>query len=143
VIDVDETRVGEAALPVRSLVKTLDFQPAMPLLLSSVTHLSEADFEKVVRWLLVFVVRYSIVMDLDPSGMESILYKLARDIRSKADNAQACLAHVKKTRISLVNLPVDGGSSVPGGTQRPRDARDVVKRYGPVTTVAFSHICFS
>jgi predicted nucleic acid-binding protein len=105
VIDADEARVGKAAPVVRSLVKTLDFQPAMPLLLSSVTHLSEAAFERVVRWLLVFIVRYSIVMNLDPSGMESVLYKLAREVRAKAGDPPACLAHVKQTLID--NSPTD------------------------------------
>lgn len=73
--------VGCAKVVVKSLLQELDFQSALPLLLSTYFHFDKANFEKVVRWVLVFVTRYSLVMNLDPSGLETTFYGLARDVR--------------------------------------------------------------
>src|SRR5689334_16203791 len=67
-----------------------------------------ADFEKVVRWLLVFVTRYSIVANLDSSGMESIFYRMAREIRTRItgdgteykQEVKACMAYIKDTLVN-------------------------------------------
>jgi len=67
---------------VRALTRELNFQAAFPLLLSSYLCLQSEDFAWVCGWLLVFVTRYSIVSNLDSGGVETLLYKLARDVRA-------------------------------------------------------------
>ena len=73
--------IGSAHL-VRALTRELGFQPAFPLLLSSYLFLQPSDFVNVCGWLLVFITRYSIISNIDPGGMETLLYKLARDVRA-------------------------------------------------------------
>lgn len=79
----DETQLPKDSFPhVRALTRELGFKPALPLLLSSYLLMQPGDFEKVVKYLLVFVTRYSIIGNLDSSGMEDLLFRLARDVRS-------------------------------------------------------------
>ena len=40
------------------------------------------DFTNVAKYLLVFITRYSIIGNLDSAGMEDLLFKLAREVRS-------------------------------------------------------------
>jgi uncharacterized protein DUF262/uncharacterized protein DUF1524 len=117
-LDHDEEHLPGAAMHVRALVQQLDVQPALPLLLSCHRLLPPADLETVVKWLLVFAMRYSIVSHLDPSGLETVLYGLARDVRSKMQTGpeqqgktdpqqltKTCLKHIKETLAK--NTPSD------------------------------------
>lgn len=92
-VAVDEEQLEKEAVPfVRALTRELNFQPALPLLLSSYLLLQRPDFMKVAKWILVFVTRYSIICNQDSAGMEDLLFKLARDVRksrSIALNAEA------------------------------------------------------
>ncbi len=100
-VDVDEEHIGSDAAPyVRRLVRQLDFQSSLPLLLSSYALLSRDDFIQVVKWILVFVTRYSIISNLDMSGLESIFFGLAREIRKRMEDPEAkkgCMAYIKDT----------------------------------------------
>ena len=81
-VTADDTQVPKESFPfVRALTRELGFKPAVPLLLSSYLLLQPGDFENVTKYLLVFVTRYSIIGNLDPAGMENLLFKLARDVR--------------------------------------------------------------
>jgi hypothetical protein len=111
-LDYDEDHLRAASPYVRVLVRQLEIAPTLPVLLSSYRLLDLEDFLRVVRWLLVFVARYSIISRLDPAGLETVLFGLARDIRemmavSEGDDvkqkAKACLAHVKD--ILIQNAP--------------------------------------
>lgn len=91
-VTADETQMPRESFPfVRALTRELGFKPAMPLLLSSYLLLQPDDFEKVTKYLLVFMTRYSIIGNLDPAGMENLLFKLARDVRAavKDENDKA------------------------------------------------------
>jgi len=78
----DETQLPKDSFPyVRALTRELGFRPALPLLLSSYLLMQPGDFENVVKYLLVFVTRYSIIGNLDSGGMEDLLFRLARDVR--------------------------------------------------------------
>ena len=81
-VTVSEAELGEATPFVRALVQELNFQPALPLLLSCHALLQRPDFADVARWLLVFVTRYSIIANQDSAGMEDLLFKLARNVRN-------------------------------------------------------------
>ena len=99
-LDHDEEHLEKVAPYVRALVHQLDIQASLPLLLSSYRLLESADFEKVVRWLLVFVTRYAVVSHLDSSGLETVFFELAKEIRARMTDpkqAKAVLAHLKDT----------------------------------------------
>jgi hypothetical protein len=83
----DETQLPKESFPfVRALTRELGFKPTLPLLLSSYLLLQPEDFEKVTKYLLVFVTRYSIIGNLDSAGMEDLLFRLAREVRTIVKN---------------------------------------------------------
>lgn len=112
-ITFDDTHLGKATKYVRRLLQGLDAQAALPLLLSAFQKLSKTDFIKVCQWLLVFVVRYYVIANLDISGLEAVLFELARDVRAKmapnakgvAPSSQDCLKHIKASLVK--NAPSD------------------------------------
>lgn len=79
-LEQNPEHVGTAAAALRSLVRQLAFQPALPVLLSAYAC-SKEDLETICRWLLVYVTRYAVIANLDSSGLESVLFQLAREIR--------------------------------------------------------------
>jgi uncharacterized protein DUF262/uncharacterized protein DUF1524 len=127
-----DEELGSAAPYVRGLLQELDCQPALPLLLSaSLLEVKAGDFDKVIKWLLVFVTRYSVLMGLDSSGLETVLFSLARDIRGKIDEGitpSVCLAHIKETLKK--NAPSDEQirPSARGLTLSPDDAKYVLRK---------------
>ena len=124
----DETQLPINALPfVRALTRELGFKPALPLLLSSYLSLQPNDFEKVAKYILVFYTRYSIIGNKDSSGMENLLFKLAREIRAmtKGQNgnaiSQQVAAHVKS---SLSNETPDDPATEKSAEDVTMDASD-------------------
>lgn len=98
-LDVDD-QLGVAATHVWNLLHRLNVQAAFPLLLSAYGRFKPDDFAKITKWLLVYVTRYSIVANLDSSGMETVLFKLARDVREKVTDEKAasgCMAYIRET----------------------------------------------
>jgi len=91
----DASTIGSAAPYVDRLVNSLGFENTLPLLLSAHTVMDQKGLERVAKWLLVFVVRYTVFLALDPSGQETTIYELARDIRSM--DVAKIPAHVKST----------------------------------------------
>jgi len=107
-IEADADALKDAAPHVHSLLRGLDIQAALPLLLSCHGRLEPTDLTKVVRWLLVFVTRYSVVVNLDPSGLETVLFTLAREVRNKLarkETSQNCVKHIKDALVK--NAPAD------------------------------------
>nr|HMN41400.1 HNH endonuclease family protein [Phycisphaerales bacterium] len=74
--------LGKAQRPVQSLLRDLDAQAALPILLSAYVCLDADRFAEVARWVLVFVMRYSVMANQDSSGLENVLFQLARRIRT-------------------------------------------------------------
>lgn len=96
-ITADKKELRTAAPYIETLVDKLGYEVTLPLLQSAHTLLQPADLEKVARWLLVFVTRYSLILGLDPSGLENTLYTLAREIRTQ--NLGTILSHIKDTLV--------------------------------------------
>ena len=133
----DETQLPKESFPfVRALTRELGFKPAMPLLLSSYLLLQPSDFERVTKYLLVFVTRYSIIGNLDSAGMENLLFRLAREVRAgvkdendkngskqAADNVKAVL-----TANSPDDPAVKAAVMKETTTLDPSDAKYVLKR---------------
>jgi hypothetical protein len=106
-LDIDE-QLGSAAPHVSNLLRRLNVQAAFPLLLSAHGTLDLGAFEKVVRWLLVYVTRYSIIANLDSSALETVLFKLAREVRERMTDPKAttsCLSYIKETLVG--SAPTD------------------------------------
>jgi hypothetical protein len=106
ILNANESELGtDVSRHVTSLVRSLDVQPALPLLLSAYKTFDLPEFDKVVTWIIVYVMRYSVLGNQDPSGMETVLFGLARDVRAKMDvpekeksaATKTCLAHIKDT----------------------------------------------
>lgn len=106
----DESQLPQEAFPfVRALTRELGLRSALPLLLSSYLVLQAGDFGRVAKYVLVFVTRYSIIGNRESSGMEDLLFSLAREMRgmaTKGDKAGSYKAagHVKD---SLSNYAPD------------------------------------
>lgn len=99
-LTADKEYFAPSALPlVRALLTDLDVQPALPLLLSSYSVFTKEDFEKIARLVLVFTTRHSIIVNRDSSELESVLFKLAREVRSAKTQSEikGILTSVKKT----------------------------------------------
>ena len=97
-LDIHRDHLKSAAEYVDRLIKKLNIKSALPLLLSCYTRVSEEDFERIVRSILVFVVRYDVVSGLDVSGMESTFFTLAREVREmvKQKKSAQCARHIKE-----------------------------------------------
>jgi hypothetical protein len=101
-VTADETQLPTTAYQyVRALTRELGSGAAIPLLLSSYILLKPADFENVAKHLLVFITRYSIIGNRDSAGMETLLFRLAREVRgmvkAEDDNtSQQAAKHVKE-----------------------------------------------
>jgi hypothetical protein len=81
--NADDEHLKKAAPYVRTLVRELQIEASLPLLLSVHSVLPLSELETIAKWLLVFVARYSIVIGLDSGGMEDIFYAMAKDVREK------------------------------------------------------------
>jgi hypothetical protein len=134
-IKVDGEHLKEAARYVKTLVLDLHVDAALPVLLSAHSALSPKELEETAKWLLVFVTRYSIVIGLDPSGMENIFYALARDIRKTMAGKGEEKDKVKETRNLIKttltkNVPTD--EQIKEGVRRlilePDEAKYVLHR---------------
>jgi hypothetical protein len=107
IVTIDNESLKEAGPYVHSLLRDLNADSSLPLLLSAFQKFSIQDFTNVCRWLLVFVMRYSVIESLDTSGLETVFFDLARTIRIKvpqksdkpSPDAKACLRDIKNTLI--------------------------------------------
>jgi len=90
--------LGEgAAKSVSALVNDLGFEQTLPLLLSTHMLLDTGDLDKVSRLVLVYVTRYSMLLNLDISGLENTMYSLAKEIRALPKDK--VIAHIKDTLV--------------------------------------------
>ena len=114
-VTVDESQLPKDSIPfVRALTRELGFKPALPLLLSSHLLLQPKDLENVAKYLLVFITRYSIIGNQESSGMEDLLFRLAREVRDMVKNSDDKLGSqqaVKHVKDSLAKYAPDDNST--------------------------------
>jgi hypothetical protein len=96
--------LGNAKKHVRSILAELDAQAALPLLLAGFQKLDNENFVKLSELILVFIVRYSILVGSDSSGVEDVLFSLARDLRNQTNSPvpdlRQCMLSIKASLIS-------------------------------------------
>lgn len=76
--------LGESAPYVETIVDSLDTDRALPLLLSAYSNLKPADVRDIAKWLVIFIVRYSVISDLNPGIMEDLFFSLAKDVHTQS-----------------------------------------------------------
>jgi hypothetical protein len=118
-----------AAPYVRSLVQGIDAQSALPMLLSAYIKFKPSELADIVKLLLVFVTRWSILVGFDSAELESKLFEMARSIReipegdekAKRSKFREIKETLKKlsptdqqidTSIARLVLPTDGAEYV-------------------------------
>ena len=111
-VSLEAEHLEKSAGYVKSILTGVDAQASLPVLLSAYQKLPPDDFVKVCQWILVFIVRYSVIAGLDASGLETVLFSLARDIRlqmtvkdGKKPDPKVCMKHIKDTLVK--NSPSD------------------------------------
>jgi len=130
----DEHFSKDALVPLKRLVQDLGVPAALPLLLAAHRVLKPADFAKVVRFVLVFYTRYSIISNLDRGDMEDLLFALARDLRALiSDPTDAAASRNSTTRLKEMlasNAPTDISSAAANLNfdEDSREARYVIMR---------------
>jgi hypothetical protein len=96
---LDETILGKDALPhVEGLVKYLQSERSLPLLLSGLVCLNQKDFAKLAHALVTVITRYSVLAHLNPSNLEDTLYAAARSMRTRfqaGGTSKSCLNEAK------------------------------------------------
>jgi hypothetical protein len=146
-ITFDEIHLAEATKYTRRLIRDLDSQASLPLLLSAFQKLPPKEFTKVCQWLLVFVTRYSVIANLDASRMETVFFDLARQIRAKMTvepneqpNINDCMKHIKATLVK--NAPTDDQikSAIPELILAPDEAGYVMSRLADAMQTATKEI---
>ena len=109
ILDVDEKQLPEnTAKYIFSIVRTLNFSPAFPVLLSAYKSLEAEEFSRVTQWLLVAITKYSIIGQKNASKIEDTFYLIAREIRTrmgkdgeKNQKTKACMEYVKQELTAL------------------------------------------
>lgn len=100
ITDLDSEIIGsEAFRQVEGLIKNLEADRALPILLSGIICLDKSEFAKLVRALATVVTRYSILANLNPAVLEDVLFSAARAIRANRKNGEssrACLRVAKE-----------------------------------------------
>jgi hypothetical protein len=88
--------LGNAEPYVTKLIKGIDAQSSLPMLLSSLARFSLTEVASIAQVVLVFVVRWSILTGRDTARMETLLFGLARDIRAgEISGKKASVAEIK------------------------------------------------
>lgn len=100
IIRKDKSVLGESGeANVSHLIDDLGSDRSLPLLLSSLVCMNQADFEKLSKAALSVITRHSVFTELNPLQLESKLYEAARAVRNEHDQSgtsSKCLAAAKR-----------------------------------------------
>ena len=92
----------------RGLLKHLDVQSALPLVLAGYVCLSASDFEKLLKKIISIYIRHTLIANQNPTDLESAFYEAARSIRYEADRRKSSKQSLGPAKRILDKLnPVD------------------------------------
>ncbi len=97
----------EAKANLDGLIRYLDVQNCLPLLLAGYRCLSKVDFTKLTHMILCSYVRHSLVCNKNPLEFETILYRAAREARSEAKMGKTSARILASVRDLLKELRVE------------------------------------
>jgi hypothetical protein len=103
-LDLEKPVLKGAEPHVRGVVKSLGADMALPVLLSGLKCLDDADFEKLARYVTAIIVRYALIANLNPAALEESLYAAAREIRSRKNSGQTSAKALLAARAILRNI---------------------------------------
>lgn len=121
---------------IRAITRELTLRSAFPLLLSSYLVMTPQDFCEIAKYILVFITRYSIIGYRESSGMEDLLFKLAREVRTMVtpalDKFASSKARVHVKTVLAAEAPNDEifRTAVLSATPDPSEAKYVMTRVG-------------
>jgi hypothetical protein len=130
-LNADQTALGDAAEYIGALVRELEVDSALPLLLAVYSTLSSAELATATKYLLVFVTQYSVIVKLDSGDMETALFKLARDVRAMVaakQSGKAVLATIRKALSAQAPTPKIIRESIGTLTLSPEEAVYMLSR---------------
>ena len=106
-LDLNEGTLGDAVKDVAALLRYLDIQSSLPLLLAGLRSLSKGHFGKLTKSALSLAVRHSVVANLNPSDLETGFYTAARKLRTERGAGQTSSKSLREARIVLkaINPP--------------------------------------
>ncbi|WP_231724586.1 DUF262 domain-containing protein [Deinococcus actinosclerus] len=85
-LDLD-SNVLKGSIPyIRYLIRNLDSDRSIPVLLSGMSKLNENSLEKLAKLCIDITVRHSIIAQQDPSRLEAAMYKAAKSLRAAPNN---------------------------------------------------------
>ncbi|MGA9704104.1 HNH endonuclease family protein, partial [Pseudomonas sp.] len=90
------------------LVKHLDVQSALPLVLAGYVCLSPTDFEKLLKRIISIYIRHTLIANQNPTDLETAFYEAARAIRSSRTSGKSSKQALKSAKPLLDKLnPID------------------------------------
>ena len=108
-IDVDKSLPKDAIKDVEGLVRYLNVQNSLPLLLSAYKCLSDSDFTKLAKAAVSLYVRHTLIANQNPLELETVFYDTAREIRAQAISKVVSNKVLKTAKAKLAKLnPADG-----------------------------------
>jgi len=100
ITSVDKNVLGEHAVPhVEGLIRYLEADRTLPLLLSGISCLEQTEFAKLTKALVTVVTRHTILANLNPTDLETTLYVAARRLRTAHEagrSSSECLWEAKE-----------------------------------------------
>jgi len=107
-IEVDKSLPKDASKDVEGLVRYLNVQNSLPLLLSAYKCLNDSDFTKLVKSAVSLYVRHTLIANQNPLELETAFYDAAREIRAQTDSKVASSKVLKAAKAKLTRLnPAD------------------------------------
>ena len=108
-IDIDKSLPKDAIKDVEGLVRYLNVQNSLPLLLSAYKCLSDSDFTKLAKAAVSLYVRHTLIANQNPLELETVFYDTAREIRAHATSKVVSNKVLKTAKAKLAKLnPADG-----------------------------------
>ena len=107
-VEVDKSLPKDASKDVEGLVRYLNVQNSLPLLLSAYKCLSDSDFTTLVKSAASLYVRHTLVGNQNPLELETVFYDTAREIRAQHASKVASSKALKAAKAKLTKLnPAD------------------------------------
>jgi hypothetical protein len=107
-VELDKSLPKDASKDLEGLIRYLNVQNSLPLLLSAYRCLNESDFTKLVKITMSLYIRHTLIGNQNPLELETAIYDAAREIhaqtKSKVSSSKALNA--AKAKISKLN-PAD------------------------------------
>ena len=101
IINLNPSALGTACDDVSAILKSINAQKTLPLLLSGLECLHRTEFKKLCRDVLAFLIRHDVIANWNPAESESLLFEMSRNIRSGKEAGQTSKKMLQSLKHSL------------------------------------------